>query len=239
MKILKSSFREYSYIYYVGGYAYFGRILGGAVLVSGFLIIIFSKYQSSLFNIADNLIWLGIFALIIDNFCERRAKKELKAYLNRENSGEGNSLILRAVRKLKRFSVEYKWLFDGSFDGRDFRHGNLTRVNLQKELDLRVRIRYADFFFAAFDHADLFNVDFSGSSFRNVTFHNTDMSWIKFRNCKFNGASFEGAKLANTDFTGSNVTIRQLFRAKEIQNLKLPDGRLITSRGDLYLSTRL
>jgi len=239
MKILRSRFGGYFYIYYVGGYAYLGRLAGRAFFLVGFLFKIFSKFQSSLFKSADYMIVLGISVLVIDNICERRAKKELKTSLNRELGGEGNSLALRAIRKLKRLSAEYKWLFDGSFDGRDFRHGNLTRGDLQKESDLRVKIRYADFFFATFDHADLFNVDFSGSSFRNVTFHNTDMSWIKFRNCKFNGASFEGAKLINTDFTGSNVTIRQLFRAKEIENLKLPDGRLITSRGELYLTTRL
>lgn len=236
MRTILNKLRGYFYIYYVGGYAYWGRNVSRALIAFGVVLVFSANFGSRLFLLSGEFIGIGVAMLVVDSFCERRAKKELKTSLNKDLSGEGNSLVLRAVRKLKRYSNEYKWLFDGSLDGRDFRHSNLYRVNLHREVDLRVRVRYADFFYSNFGNAYLFNVDFSGSSFRNVQFDDAAFSWVKFNDCKFNGASFKGAKLVNTDFTGSDVTIRQLVRAKEIQRIKLPDGRLIYGRGDLYLA---
>jgi hypothetical protein len=209
-------------------------MIGYALFGFGVVLFFFARFGGAWFYLVDEFIGIGLTVLVGDYFLERRVKKALRKSLNRELGLGRNSRVLWAVWKLKRYSDEYKWLFDGSLDGRDFSHGNLYRVNFGREVDLRVNIRYADFFYANFGNAYLFNVDFSGSSFRHVQFQHAAMSWVKFRNCSFRGASFKGAKLSNTDFTGSDVTMTQLTRAKELKQIILPDGREIMGRKELY-----
>jgi hypothetical protein len=211
-----------------------GRILAYGIIALGVIFLYFTVYGGVWFKLVDDFILIGVTMLVVDHFLERRVKETLRKSLNRK-LGEGReSQILWSVWKLKRYSDEYKWLFDGSLDGRDFSHGDLYRVNFGRDVDLRVSIRYADFIYANFGNAYLFNVDFSGSSFRNVQFHQAAMSWIKFRNCSFRGASFEGAILHDTDFTGSDVTVSQLTRAKELRRVILPNGHEIMGRKELY-----
>ena len=234
MSPLLEKVKGYFRIYYVGGYADVGRFLANGLIALGLVLLFFSAYGGVWFFIVDELLGIGLTLLAADYFLERKVRESLRNSLNRE-LGEGrSSQILWSVWKLKRYNEEYKWLFDGSLDGRDFSHGDLYRVNFGREVDLRVNIRYADFFYANFGNAYLFNVDFSGSSFRNVQFQHAAMSWVKFRNCSFRGASFEGAKLSDTDFTGSDVTLPQLTRAKELKRIILPDGREIKGRKELY-----
>jgi hypothetical protein len=231
---ISDSFKGFLRIYYVGGYALVGRILAYSLIALGIIFLYFTAYGGVWFKLVDDFILIGVTMLVVDHFLEQWVKESLRKSLNRK-LGEGReSQILWSVWKLKRYSDEYKWLFDGSLDGRDFSHGDLYRVNFGRDVDLRVSIRYADFIYANFGNAYLFNVDFSGSSFRNVQFQHAAMSWIKFRNCSFRGASFEGAKLHDTDFTGSDVTVSQLTRAKELRRVILPNGREIMGRMELY-----
>jgi hypothetical protein len=221
-------------VYYVGGYARFGRAVGSVFIALSVVFIFFTSNGGHLFYMVDELVSIGVAVFIIDHLLEKRVKKELRKYINQELEKGRNAQILWAIWKLRRYSDEYKWLFDGSLDGYDFSHSDLYRVNIIREVDLRVNIRYADFIYANFGNANLFNIDFSGSSFQNVQFQHAALSWVKFRNCSFRGASFEGATLAHTDFRGSDVTMTQLTRAKEINQIILPNGQEIMGRNDLY-----
>jgi hypothetical protein len=209
-------------------------MIGSVLIALSVVFLFFTGFGGTWFYMIDELVSIGVAVFIVDYLLEKRVKKELRKSINRELGKGRNAQILWSIWKLKRYSDEYKWLFDGSLDGYDFSHSNLYRVNFVREVDLRVNIRYADFFYANFGNAYLFNIDFSGSSFRNVQFQHADVSWVKFRNCSFRGASFEGATLAHTDFRGSDVTMTQLTRAKEINQIILPDGREIMRRNDLY-----
>jgi hypothetical protein len=234
MSVISDKIRGFMMLYYVGGYARYGRMIGSLLIASSVIFLFFTNYGGVWFYLVDELVSAGAAILIVDHLIEKRVKKELRKSINRELEKGRNAQILWSIWKLKRYSDEYKWLFDGSLDGYDFSHSNLYRVNLIREVDLRVNIRYADFFYSNFGNAYLFNIDFSGSSFQNVQFHHAALSWVKFRNCSFRGASFEGAKLAYTDFRGSDVTMTQLTRAKEIKQIILPNGREIMGRNDLF-----
>lgn len=221
-------------VYYVGGYARVGRSLANCLIALGVVLLFFDAYSGTWFQFIDEFILIGAVFLVSDYFLERSVKRSLRKSINRELGQGRDAQILWSVWQLKRYSDEYKWLFDGSLDGRDFSHGDLYRVNFVRQVDLRVNIRHAEFLYANFGNAYLFNIDFSGSNFCNVQFEHAALSWVKFRNCSFRGASFEGAKLSNTDFTGSDVTVSQLTRAKELERIILPDGRQIEKRKDLY-----
>lgn len=234
MGIMSDKIKGLIMVYYVGGYARFGRLIGSGLIVFGVIFLFFASYGGSWFYLVDELISVGMAIFIVDHLVEQRVKKELRKSINRELEKGRKAQILWSVWKLKRYSDEYKWLFDGSLDGHDFSHSNLYRVNFIRDVDLRVNIRYADFFYANFGNAYLFNIDFTGSSFQNVQFQHAALSWVKFRNCSFRGASFEGASLAYTDFRGSDVTMNQLTRAKEIKQIILPNGLEIDGRKELY-----
>lgn len=234
MNMISDKIKGAILVYYVGGSARIGRMIGSVLIAAGVVFLFFTSYGGNWYYRVDEFISIGIAVLIVDHLLEQRVKKELRKSINRELEKGRNAQILWSIWKLKRYSDEYKWLFDGSLDGYDFSHSNLYRVNLIREVDLRVNIRCADFVYANFGGAYLFNIDFSGSSFQNVQFQRAALSWVKFNNCSFRGASFEGAKLANTDFRGSDVTMTQLTRAKEINQIILPDGREIMRRKDLY-----
>lgn len=234
MSPLSNRLKGFLRVYYVGGYARAGRTLANGLIVLGVVLLFFVAYGGVWFHLVDDFILIGVVFLVADHFLEKRVKQSLRESINRELNEGRDAQILWSVWQLKRYSDEYKWLFDGSLDGRDFSHGNLYRVNFVRQVDLRVNIRHAQFLFANFGNANLFNIDFSGSNFSNVQFEHAAMSWVKFRNCSFRGASFEGAKLSNTDFTGSDVTVSQLTRAKELKRVILPNGQQIERRKDLY-----
>lgn len=234
MSPLSDRVKGFLRIYYVGGYARVGRTLANGIIALGIVLLFFAAFGGNWFQLVDDFILVGVSYLVVDHFLERWVKRSLQESINRE-LGEGrDAQILWSVWQLKRYSDEYKWLFDGSLDGRDFSHGDLYRVNFVRQVDLRVNIRHAEFLYANFGNAYLFNIDFSGSNFCNVQFEHAAMSWVKFRNCSFRGASFEGARLSNTDFTGSDVTVSQLTKAKELERIILPDGRQIEGRQELY-----
>lgn len=224
-----------------GKHARITRIIGFCFTIFGGLALLFVSPTSVLSNLATEIFGIGLTVLIIDNFNEQKATRELKASLVRDLGSGTNSFVKRAFRELKYYSEEYDqdWLYDGSLDRHKYLHADWSKVILRQNVDRksgwRPRIRNANFLNVIFEKAVLYDVDFSGSWFLNSHFNDTYLSGTIFRGCKFGGADFRGATLNRVDFTCSSVSPKQINQADSIFNITLPDGQILMDKSQPIL----
>lgn len=95
-------------------------------------------------------------------------------------------------------------------DGSDLRHADLKEADLEG-----ASLRHADL-----RHANLKEANLSGASLREADLRKANLEEAQLENADFEGGDLRGVDLHEA----SNLTLKQLIRAKTIQGAILPEG---------------
>ena len=111
-------------------------------------------------------------------------------------------------------------LFHADLSNARLQHANLTETTL-----IQANCRSATFDFATMKDALLKDTDFRRASFVGSNLTGANMTGADMRRADFQDAILAGATLIETDFANAtNLTIEQIKKGREINNIILPDG---------------